>query len=51
MNLEQKMISRQINFMINQNNNLNVGMNALACRFYALNDKMELIRLMKVPKT
>ena len=36
LNIDQHMTSRQTNFMINRNNNLVVGMNALSNRFYAL---------------
>ena len=42
LNFEQLVNSRQTTFMINRNNKLNVGMNALACRFYALNNKIPL---------
>ena len=42
LNFEQLVSSRQTTFMINRNNKLNVGMNLLTCRFYALNNKIPL---------
>ena len=42
LNLDQCVNSRQNHFIINRNNNLNIGMNALSSRFFALNNKIPL---------
>ena len=42
LNSEQILTSRQLNFKIRRSNNLKVGLNALACRLFILNDMIPL---------
>jgi hypothetical protein len=45
LNIEQQNSSPQINFMINRNNNLVVGLNALSNRLISLNGEIPLVWL------
>jgi hypothetical protein len=45
LNFEKQLTSRQSNYMINRNNNLNIGMNAPSNRFVYFNGQIPLMWL------